>query len=85
MEELFLFLLDKRCSMTQIPGVTIRKNANGKITHITINVEQQKELARPVLERLKEVDEDVLTLEKSLTSSLTLVDQLFDADEKHKN
>lgn len=50
--ELFLLLWDKHYSMTQIPGVTIKENANGKITHITIDVEQQKELAQPVLKQL---------------------------------
>ena len=42
--------------MTHIPGITIKTNATGKVTHITIDVEQQKELAKPVLERLEMTD-----------------------------
>lgn len=54
----FLILLDKHCSMTQIPGITTKRNAAGKVTHITIDVEQQKELAQPVLKQLEETGED---------------------------
>ena len=44
--------------MVHIPDISVQKNAAGKITHVVIDIEQQKELAQPVLERLEVAEDD---------------------------
>lgn len=56
--------------MTKLAGIFIRKNTKGRITHLTIDVEKHG---------------NALSLERSLQSTLQLVDNLFDEDAKSKN
>lgn len=62
--------------MTMIPGVTVQKNGEGRITHITIDVEQQKELAQPVLDRIEVKSKFREDFEKGLTLEQAREDML---------
>ena len=79
--------------MTKLAGISLRKNTEGHITHITIEVDKHKELMQPLLKQLG-IDEETeteqkysnaLSLKESLQSTIELVDKLFDEDAKSKN
>lgn len=78
--------------MTDITGIAIRKNEEGKVTHITFDVDQHKEFLQPVLENLGIVEktrfrqdfENSMTADQVQASAYGIIDQLFDANEKSK-
>lgn len=59
--------------MTAIPGVQVKKDANGELTHVQIDVRQHKE-AIPVLEELGLISKQESTSEKDYS-----VDEFYNA------
>ena len=78
--------------MKDVAGVILNKNEEGKITHVTFDIDRHKDLIQPVLEQLGVVDkskirrdfENAMTAEQVRASAYKTIDQLFDANEKSK-
>ena len=70
--------------MTAIPGVQVKKDANGELTYVQIDVRQHKE-AIPALEKLgllqEEVeDEEGHTIEESKAHVYEVVRQFYESN-----
>jgi hypothetical protein len=72
--------------MTRIEGIETVRNAAGEITHLTIDVQKQQELAAPILEQLsinkktafQNEWEQAINVEDARKRSLQHIDELWD-------
>ncbi len=70
--------------MTAIPGVQVKKDANGELTHVQIDVRQHKE-AIPVLKELGLLEEEMEneerhTIEESKSYVYEVIKQFYESN-----
>ena len=71
--------------MTDITGIAIRKNEEGKVTHITFDVDKHKEFLQPVLKdlgiiektRFRQDFEKGLTVEEARRDMIEHINNLY--------
>jgi hypothetical protein len=78
--------------MTELAGISVRKNEEGKVTHLIFEVDKHQDFLQPVLNNLGIIEktkfrqdfDNAMTAEEVRTSIYKTIDHLFDAKEKSK-